>query len=224
MRQIPQLEWSVHVEGEARLYESVCQFRTRASWRRLSFSSSTFMISRAARNAFTTSSPSQPFRFQGCLIAKQESLRRRTTRRNLSTHAPHPTIPASTDDKALVTLFDNPRDGFKLSPFSRTGLFGHPSLAQPRGLISLANATYIRAQVLTNRILRARESRDEMFKVVKNLDRLSDMLCGVIDLAELVRNAHPDRAWVEAANTAYETLCEFMNVLNTHVGLYQVRR
>ncbi|KAK0465607.1 mitochondrial intermediate peptidase [Desarmillaria tabescens] len=180
------------------------------------------MIIRAARNAFTTPLSSQPFRFQGCLIAKQESLRRRTTRRNLSTHAPHPTIPASTDDKALVTLFDNPRDGFKLSPFSRTGLFGHPSLAQPRGLISLANATYIRAQVLTNRILRARESRDEMFKVVKNLDRLSDMLCGVIDLAELVRNAHPDRAWVDAANTAYETLCEFMNVLNTHVGLYQV--
>jgi len=55
--------------------------------------------------------------------------------------------------------------------------------------------------------------------VVKNLDRLSDMLCGVIDLAELVRNAHPDRAWVEAANNAYEALCEFMNVLNTHVGL-----
>ena len=62
-----------------------------------------------------------------------------------------------------------------------------------------------------------------MFKVVKNLDRLSDLLCGVIDLAETVRNSHPDRAWVEAANTAYETLCEFMNVLNTHVGLYEVR-
>lgn len=59
-------------------------------------------------------------------------------------------------------------------------------------------------------------------KVVKNLDRLSDMLCSVIDLAELVRNAHPDHAWVDAANEAYETLCEFMNVLNTHVGLYEV--
>jgi mitochondrial intermediate peptidase len=58
--------------------------------------------------------------------------------------------------------------------------------------------------------------------VVKNLDRLSDMLCGVIDLAELVRNAHPDRLWAEAANHAYETLCEFMNVLNTHTGLYEV--
>ncbi len=60
-------------------------------------------------------------------------------------------------------------------------------------------------------------------KVVKNLDRLSDMLCGIIDLSELVRHAHPDKAWVDAANHAYETLCEFMNVLNTHVGLYEVR-
>ena len=131
-------------------------------------------------------------------------------------------IPASVDDKALVTLFDNPNANFRKSPFSVTGLFGHPNLTHPGALISLAEATVIRAQLLTDRILRARESRDELLKVVKNLDRLSDMLCGVIDLAELVRNAHPDRMWVEAANKAYETLCEFMNVLNTHVGLYEV--
>lgn len=49
------------------------------------------------------------------------------------------------------------------------------------------------------------------------------MLCGVIDLAELVRNAHPDPAWVESAEEVYAHLCEFMNVLNTHVGLYDVR-
>lgn len=61
-----------------------------------------------------------------------------------------------------------------------------------------------------------------MLKVVKNFDRLSDLLCSVIDLAELVRNAHPDDAWREAANEAYEGLCGFMNVLNTHTGLYDV--
>jgi hypothetical protein len=48
------------------------------------------------------------------------------------------------------------------------------------------------------------------------------MLCSVIDLAELVRNAHPDTEWVESANEAYEQLCEYMNVLNTNVGLYEV--
>ena len=71
--------------------------------------------------------------------------------------------------------------------------------------------------------MRARHNRDELFKVVKNLDRLSDMLCSVIDLAELIRNAHPDQEWVDSAEQVYEQLCEFMNVLNTHVGLYEVR-
>jgi intermediate peptidase len=135
-----------------------------------------------------------------------------------------PTIPASVDDKILVSLFDQPTLGAPSSPLSPTGLFGHRSINHPQSLISLANATLIRARLLTKRILRARQSRSELLKVVKNLDRLSDMLCGVIDLAELVRNAHPERVWVEYANNAYEMLCESMNVLNTHVGLYDVCR
>ena len=131
-------------------------------------------------------------------------------------------IPASGDDKALITLFDHPKSLLLSSPFKVTGLFTHPSLVHPGALISLADATLVRAQLLTDRILRAPQSRDELQKVVKNMDRLSDMLCGVIDLSELVRNAHPDRLWVDAANQAYENLWEFMNVLNTHVGLYEV--
>nr|ADX23534.1 putative mitochondrial intermediate peptidase [Flammulina velutipes] len=175
------------------------------------------MIARVSRNVLPK--PSAPFRFRGCLFEK-DSFHRGSRRFSTETR---PTIPASADDRSLVALFDHPRYTPSGNYSSRTGLFGHTSLAHPRGLISLANATYVRAQMLTNRILNSRASRDEMFKVVKNLDRLSDLLCGVIDLAETVRNSHPDRAWVEAANTAYETLCEFMNVLNTHVGLYEVR-
>ncbi|KAF8807825.1 mitochondrial intermediate peptidase [Phlegmacium glaucopus] len=129
---------------------------------------------------------------------------------------------ATADHKTLITLFDHPKSQLFPSPFKVTGLFTHHSLAHPAALISLAEATLLRAQLLTDRILRAHQSRDELLKVVKNLDRLSDMLCGVIDLAEVVRNAHPDRIWIDAANKAYETLCEFMNVLNTHVGLYEV--
>lgn len=119
-------------------------------------------------------------------------------------------------------FFDHPphRPSWSRSP---TGLFGQPSLVSPSSFQNLALATLIRAQLLTERIVRARQSRDELFKVVKNLDRLSDMLCSVIDLAELVRNAHPDPEWVKSANEAYEQLCEYMNVLNTNVGLYEVR-
>ncbi|KAJ7619208.1 mitochondrial intermediate peptidase [Mycena polygramma] len=156
------------------------------------------------------------FRFRGCLFAKKAVTRRRT----LSSLATH-TIPASADDRALATIFDRPKSAFS-SSFSTTGLFGHSSLTHPGALVALTDATLIRAQLLTDRILRARESRSELFLVVKNLDRLSDLLCGVIDLAELVQNAHPERLWIEAANFAHEKLCNFMNVLNTHTGLYAV--
>jgi intermediate peptidase len=170
------------------------------------------MLSRTARNALLKS----PFRFRGCLHTKRNAVH--IASRPASTL----TLPASADDIALVSLFDQPKNGFRSSPFAYTGIFGHPTLITPDALTALADATLLRAQLLTERILRARESRDELFKVVKNLDRLSDMLCSVIDLAELVRNAHPDRLWVDSANEAYEKMCEFMNVLNTHVGLYEV--
>ncbi|KZT08480.1 zincin [Laetiporus sulphureus 93-53] len=103
-----------------------------------------------------------------------------------------------------------------------TGLFNYPSLSTPLAFNALADSTLRRAQLLTERVPRARGSRSELFKVVKNLDTLSDLLCGVIDLAELLRNAHPDRAWVRCADGEYEKLCEFMNILNTHVGLHEV--
>ncbi|EGN93157.1 hypothetical protein SERLA73DRAFT_172308 [Serpula lacrymans var. lacrymans S7.3] len=133
-----------------------------------------------------------------------------------------PTLPASSDDIELAYLFDQPQAGRKPSFTSLTGIFRHPQLTTPAAFTALADSTLVRAHLLTERILRARESRTELFKVVKNLDRLSDLLCGVIDLTELVRNAHPDPTWIESANECYEKLCEFMNVLNTNVGLYEV--
>jgi len=179
------------------------------------------MLTSKARNVLPIPS-NKPFWFQGCLYSKCRVRHHSTLpSRASSTRAGH-TIPASVEDKALVSLFDHQNLGVKSSSFSSTGIFGHHSLTHPRALISLADATLLRAQMLTERILRARESHEELLKVVKNLDRLSDMLCGVIDLAELIRNAHPDRIWVDAANDAYEKLCEFMNILNTHVGLYDV--
>ncbi|KAH7930422.1 mitochondrial intermediate peptidase [Leucogyrophana mollusca] len=172
------------------------------------------MIARTAGN--TLHRLSRPiFRFRGCLHTKNTVLARRAASTSV-------TLPASTDDAELVSLFDKPQLGRKSSPLSYSGIFQHPQLTTPAAFSALADSTLVRAQLLTERILRARESRGELFKVIKNLDRLSDTLCGVIDLAELVRNAHPDPLWVESASESYEKLCEFMNVLNTHVGLYEV--
>ncbi|KZT30832.1 zincin [Neolentinus lepideus HHB14362 ss-1] len=63
-----------------------------------------------------------------------------------------------------------------------------------------------------------RRSPEELLKLKRSSFKPSDLLCGVIDLAELVRNASPSTQWMK---TAYEQLCEFTNVPNTHVGLYE---
>ncbi|KAG8980161.1 Mitochondrial intermediate peptidase [Tulasnella sp. JGI-2019a] len=105
-----------------------------------------------------------------------------------------------------------------------TGLFGQPELASPANFVQLAQRTANRAQLLVDRIKRSSNSRSETFKVVKNFDRLSDMLCGVIDAAELVRHSHPQKAWIDAAHEVYESMCSFMNTLNTDVDLYEVLR
>ncbi|TBU34738.1 mitochondrial intermediate peptidase [Dichomitus squalens] len=175
------------------------------------------MLARATRNAvFTSAKPSS--RLHGCL-RETWPVKETINTRAATTSAIRP---ASVDDKNLIAFFDQPYTRQNVT--SPTGLFGHRMLVTPSAFVALADSTLRRAQLLTDRILRARGSREELFKVVKNLDRLSDMLCGVIDLAELLRNAHPDQAWIRSADDVYEKLCEFMNVLNTNVGLYEVLR
>lgn len=72
------------------------------------------------------------------------------------------------------------------------------------------------------RILRA-SSEEERLRLVTDIDRLSDTLCRLVDLAELVRNTHPDNAWVEAAHQTYDDVLVYMNGLNTTPELARVR-
>nr|QPG55757.1 mitochondrial intermediate peptidase [Auricularia cornea] len=132
--------------------------------------------------------------------------------------------PPSQDDESIVDFFDRPqgKSWFRTYAAGTTGLFLQPSLTHPSAFRHVADAALKKAQALVDRILRAPGSATELRKVVKNLDRLSNVLCGVIDLAELVRHAHPDPRWIDAANDAYAILFEYMNVLNTHVDLYNV--
>ena len=129
-------------------------------------------------------------------------------------------IPPSVDDTSLIPFFDQP-SAHRAHSTRHSGLFLHDGLTTPYSINTLAAGTLLRAKFLTERILRA-QTQDELRLVLKNLDKLSDLLCGVIDLAELIRNSHPDYHWVKSANDAYDMLCEFMNELNTHVGLYDV--
>jgi len=66
-------------------------------------------------------------------------------------------------------------------------------------------------------------SEQERLRLVTDIDRLSDTLCRLVDLAELVRNTHPNKAWVEAANQTYDDVLVYMNGLNTTPELAEVR-
>lgn len=55
--------------------------------------------------------------------------------------------------------------------------------------------------------------------IPRQLDRLSDSLCRVLDIADFVRCTHPDTRYQEAAIQAYAFLFDYMNVLNTTPGL-----
>lgn len=146
-------------------------------------------------------------------------------------HPPSPILSHTTnDDTQLKQVFDSPSFLSQSPSSQRTGIFHQPSLTSPSSLPALALRTTLRAQLIVNRICTpstppstVQEAEVAFLAMVKNLDRLSDLLCGVIDLSELVRNVHPVQEWGEKANEAYEMLCEFMNGLNTNVGLYEVR-
>ncbi|GAA6019551.1 hypothetical protein JCM10207_003740 [Rhodosporidiobolus poonsookiae] len=138
--------------------------------------------------------------------------------------------PPAPTDLHLREAFDTPSSSYTSSPssVSPSGLFGQPALRTPSDFPLLALRTTLRAKVLVERLCRpspppasVEDAERAFLAMVKNLDRLSDLLCGVIDLAELVRNVHPEPEWAEGANAAYEQLCEYMNELNTHVGLYE---
>ncbi|KAH3672208.1 hypothetical protein WICPIJ_010099 [Wickerhamomyces pijperi] len=100
-----------------------------------------------------------------------------------------------------------------------TGLFLNPYLTSPSGLRSFSKDSLAKAQTLTNQIVHDR-SEQGLLNYITNLDRLSDILCRVIDLAEFVRISHPNKSFLKAAQQCHEEMFEFMNVLNTNVDLY----
>lgn len=114
---------------------------------------------------------------------------------------------------SLKSVFDK---GVKSKTKLSTGLFGNPYLSSAKGLAKFSNETLILAKSLTNHLLT--QSKPEEY--IRDLDRLSDMLCRVIDLCEFIRVTHPDSKYVSIAEEAHNQMFEYMNVLNTSKDLY----
>lgn len=140
--------------------------------------------------------------------------------RTISLAARHAASASRNDDGLLGQLFDRPdRHQLPLRSTTPTGLFLNDHVTSPKGLLGFAGDSLREAQRLTDKICVS--DRTDARRIVKDFDKLSDVICNVIDMAECIRNCHPDPAFVQAAEQAFAGLYEFMNVLNTHQGLFE---
>ena len=129
------------------------------------------------------------------------------------------------DDKTLRQIFDSPNIWKDFSQSSKhwdngrnKGLFQNRYLTEPGGFEEFADRTLTKAKKIVEQVLKA-SSIDDYKHIARRLDRLSDLLCRVIDLSDFVRATHPDTAMQAAATRAYATMFEYMNILNTTQGL-----
>lgn len=144
---------------------------------------------------------------------------------------PHPVLVdhsapgALHDDTTLRQIFDSSNFWKDFSQSSKygynrksTGLFQNRYLTDSHGFEEFANTTLEKAKGIVDKVISA-TSDDDYREITRDLDRLSDLLCRVIDLSDFVRATHPDARIQAAATKAYAMMFEYMNVLNTTTGL-----
>ncbi|KAK3310584.1 uncharacterized protein B0T15DRAFT_518882 [Chaetomium strumarium] len=127
------------------------------------------------------------------------------------------------DDFLLRSVFDYPKiwhefTKFPVAPTVHVGLFRNAYLKSPRGFLTYARVSLKKARAIVEKVLAA-SSVAEYRTIVRDLDRLSDILCRVLDMSDFVRVTHPDRATQRAAGEAYDLVYQYMNELNTMTGL-----
>ena len=126
------------------------------------------------------------------------------------------------DDDCLRAIFDYP--GFWKNFSQRAGgvsvgLFRNAFLKEPNGFLAFAHVSLRKARAVVGRVLTA-SSVAEYRLVVRDLDRLSDILCRVLDMADFVRVTHPDIYTQRMASRAWDMVYKYMNELNTMTGLH----
>ncbi|KAI1412636.1 mitochondrial intermediate peptidase-like protein [Hypoxylon sp. FL1857] len=129
------------------------------------------------------------------------------------------------DDSLLRQIFDSPptfkdfaRPFFRIGTGENVGLFRNKYLTSPQGFLTFADVTIRRAQKLVNKVLDA-STLEDYKALVRDLDRLSDLLCRVLDVSDFVRVTHPDEKIQAAASQAWSLVYQYMNQLNTATGL-----
>ncbi|EAW06682.1 mitochondrial intermediate peptidase [Aspergillus clavatus NRRL 1] len=127
------------------------------------------------------------------------------------------------DDETIRRVFDSQHFWREFSQrrstqSKPTGLVQNQYLTSPDGFRTFANVSLQKCQAIVSKVLAA-STLEEYRTMARDLDRLSDLLCRVIDLSDFIRVIHPDPRVQEAATQAYALMFEYMNVLNTTTGL-----
>lgn len=129
------------------------------------------------------------------------------------------------DDQSLRKVFDS-RDFWysfsyranHASAEESSGLLRNKHLRRPEGFLTYVTATTRRCQRLVKKI-EGINSVEGYKNIVKDFDRLSDLLCRVLDVADFIKNNHPDQKFQRMASQAFATMYEYMNQMNTAPGL-----
>lgn len=127
------------------------------------------------------------------------------------------------DEETLQKIFDS-RQFWKEFSASNSlgvqnrGLLGIQYLKRPEGFVAFVEATKMKCDQLVAKTLAASTVEDYR-AMARDMDRLSDLLCRVIDVSDFMRAFHHDATVIKAATHAYEQMFEYMNVLNTTAGL-----
>jgi hypothetical protein len=102
----------------------------------------------------------------------------------------------------------------------QTGLFGIEGLNTPDGFYVLKEKAEQRVKVLIDEALEPRHTVTGGRKLVEIFDEISNELCRVADLAEFVRNAHPNVNFRQAADLTFGQISQIVEKLNTNRPLY----
>ena len=146
--------------------------------------------------------------------------------RCLSTSAPPQVLYAThkseklNEDQLLRDIFDSNDvwSSFNRTKAMPTGLFMNPDLTHPGGFKVFSDRTLTRARRLVEEISAGKRQET----LIRDLDRLSDMLCSVSDLTAFIGTAHPDRKVAQKANETYSDVVDYMNGLNQHEIIYEL--
>ena len=103
-----------------------------------------------------------------------------------------------------------------------TGLFDNPLLSAPDGFQSSALEAIKKSTKLVDEI-NSRASCPGI-EIVDKMDELSDTLCQVADLSECIRQVHPDQKVAQKAQEACLQISNYVEQLNTNVGLHHALR